>query len=175
MSYQKIFMPEDKPLIKPRFVAVEESWELVSNVFPEPGFRSYFLGHVVEKLADELRKNNIKNYYDRQRFAHLSTVPGLLSHISFAGAKAEPNVGRGIDGVHDQDAHRSGDPASDAELVIRQAKESQSQEGSEEAELGRSTLVCDRCDLVFKGAHVVVFNDAMIPSVLCPSCAAKTI
>jgi len=136
MSYQKIFMPEDKPLIKPRFVAVEESWELVSNVFPEPGFRSYFLGHVVEKLADELRKNNIKNYYDRQRFTHLATVPGLLSNISFAGTKAEPNVGRGVDGVHDQDAHSAGDPASNAELVIRQTKEGQGQEGSEETKSG---------------------------------------
>ena len=58
-----MFIPEDKPLIKPRFVAVEESWELLEHVFPEPGFRSYFLGHVVEKLAEELRKNQIKNYY----------------------------------------------------------------------------------------------------------------
>lgn len=136
MSYLKLFMPEDKPLIKPRFVAVEESWELVANAFPEPGFRSYFLGHVVEKLAQELRKNNIKNYHDRQRFAHLATVPGLLSHITFAGAAPESDVGRAADGIHDQDAHSAGDPASNAELAIRQTQESQSQEGSEETKSG---------------------------------------
>lgn len=179
MNYIDMFMPPGKPLVKPRFVAIEESWELLEHVFPEPGFRSYFLGHVVEKLAEELRKNQITNYYDRQRFAHLATIPGLLSNISFAGKETVGDDRRGTHRVHDQGQDGTGDAAGNAELVIRQTKEG---EGTGEAQVQARpvSVVMVKCDCCTQQVDIV--KAIKVPreegalntfNYLCPDCASK--
>lgn len=130
MSYIDMFIPANgKPLIKPRFVAIEESWELLEHVFPEPGFRSYFLGHVVEKLAEELRKNKITNYHDRQRNPNFASITRLMSNIAFTGEATQPDVRRGIDGVHNQDASSTGDTAGAPLFIVGQGQENQNPGG----------------------------------------------
>lgn len=179
MSYIQMFIPEDKPLIKPRFVAVEESWELLEHVFPEPGFRSYFLGHVVEKLAEELRKNQIKNYYDRQRFSHLASVPGLLSNISFARKETVGDDGRGTHGVHDQGAHSAGDTTSNEVVIIGQAKETKGGQDNEKAKSLGFTITHRLCDCCSKKLAPTDWVRVSAPETvagemwLCHDCAKK--
>lgn len=96
MSYIKLFIDDTKPLIRPRACVVEEDWEHVCRVFPETGFRSYFLGYVVSKLSKELKRHGIKSYTDRDRFPEFTTVTGLLSNIKFNWKTVESDGGRGV-------------------------------------------------------------------------------
>jgi len=121
MSYIDHFIDAKKPLCRPRAVAVEEDWELLCHVFPEPGFRSFFLGHIVSKLAKELKANGINDYFDRQSRPEFTTITGFLSGIKFVraaeavGSKDNPNERRGV-GVNGEEVQdRSGEPTNTEE------------------------------------------------------------
>lgn len=126
MNYIDYFMPRAnrEALIKPRFVAIEADWELLCNVFPEPGFRSYFLGHIVSKLATELKEHGITSYSQRAERPEFANLPRLLSHIRLTGEADSRHDGCGTGRTCNEDALRAGESASDALPTSGQAEES---------------------------------------------------
>jgi hypothetical protein len=102
MSYLQYFLDERKPLVKRQFVAVEDDWNLIQSVFPEPGFRSYLLGHVVSKIANELRKNGIQTYYDRQERSQFTSIARTLTGIQIGWFTDNRDVGRAAHGTYHQ-------------------------------------------------------------------------
>lgn len=122
MNYIDYFFDASRPLIKPRFVATEDEWEHICRVFPEPGFRSYFLGHIVAKLSKELKQNGINTYLDRNREQRFASLPEFLSNIQLTGKADSGYVGRGTDGTRDEAAHRAGGSAGNAGTTQREAQ-----------------------------------------------------
>lgn len=108
MNYIDHFINSHKPLIKPRYVAVEEDLVLVHKVFPEPGFRSYFCGHIISKLAQELRKNGITTYQDRESRPEFTSLTRFLSNIRLTGEEIDNNVRRGTGSTCEAGASSSG-------------------------------------------------------------------
>lgn len=73
----------DLPIVKRGFMVLEQDHELVRNVFPEPGFVTYYPGFCVSLLAKELRKYDITDPTQRTQYHHLAGVPGLVSSLGF--------------------------------------------------------------------------------------------
>lgn len=112
MSYLKYFMDENQPIVKRQFVTVEADWLFVQSVFPEPGFRSYVLGHVVSKLATALKENGIHSFHDRQQRPELTSITRVLSGIQIAWSPCDANDGTGADSSRHENAGSTGEPAS---------------------------------------------------------------
>lgn len=79
------FIDSKKPLVKIGVTVVEEDWDFLKLMFPEWGYRSYFLAFIVSQLAKELRQQNITNY--EQRFADPRTadIRRLMSNVRLIG------------------------------------------------------------------------------------------
>ena len=116
MGYITIFIDDSKPLCKPKIVAVEEDWELLCRVYPEPGFRSYFPGFIISTLAKQLRQNGIKSYFDRVARPEFAELANLLSNIQLvqAGTNGKTpvgNVGGGTGGTNQESPSSAREPA----------------------------------------------------------------
>ena len=131
MSYLAHFLDETQPLVKPKFVAVEEDWLLLCKVYPEVGFRSFFLGHIVSKLASELRKNGITTYFQRTTARpELATIAGLLSAVQFTRNESLGDDGRGAGSPREATAKCEGESPGTASTP---SGEDESGEGKSES------------------------------------------
>lgn len=114
MKYSDYFINTKKPLLRPRPVVVEEDFELVCSVFPEPGFRTFFYGHIISKLAADLRKHGITNYTERESRPDFPTFTGFLSNIVLIGDSLESDDGRGAGVPYKDGTSSSGKSADNA-------------------------------------------------------------
>lgn len=133
MNYIDYFMDSSKPLLRPRPVVVEEDYELVCDVFPEPGFRSYFFGYVISKLAQDLRTHGIRNFTDRESRPDFPSLTRFLSHIVIIGPETFRNDRRGAGGTYEGDTSGAGESASLALAALSEDEEGE--ESREEAGL----------------------------------------
>jgi len=131
VSYSQLFFDDTLPLLKPRFVCVESDWNFLCEVFPEPGFRSYFLGHIVSKLANELKEHGINSFHDREKRLELATITGLLSNIVLVRKESLANDGPGVGGACEEDAYSQGESADSTGVTKRETekREKDSTEG----------------------------------------------
>lgn len=136
MSYIEQFMPvtPQTQMIKPSIVVIEEDWKFISHIFPEPGFRSYFLGHIVSKLANELKSNGITDYYERSARPELADLPRLLSNVRLTRFEDHDNERRGVGSARGEDAQRTGTAAGAKESAGRQTEEGKDHQGGKDAQ-----------------------------------------
>lgn len=105
-EFSKLFFPDTEPVIKTTFTCSDKDYQLVKVVYPEYGFLQYFPGLFFHLLAQELRKREIKNAYDRLSYPELATVPGLLSDLNLAfDPSRRRHVGRATGSVRKEPAH----------------------------------------------------------------------
>lgn len=125
MSYIHLFLPdaERKATIKPRVVAIEDDWKFVKGIFPEIGFSSYFLGHIVSKLAKQLKENGITTYHQRSDRPELADISRFLSNIQLVGEAANSDDGRGTGSPRGNVKECKGATTSDAQPVSGQTEE----------------------------------------------------
>lgn len=114
MKYIDLFLDSRKPLLQPRITVVEEDWQFLERVFPEPGFRSYLGGFIVSKLATELKEHGITSFVDRERLHSTASLAGLLSGIHLVGRPADGNVRRGTGEMGDGVTLGKGESANHA-------------------------------------------------------------
>jgi len=148
MKYIDYFIDSSKPLIKPRFVAVEEDWNLVLRVFPEPGFRSYFLGYLISTFANELRKRNITGYETRLDHRDFADLRRFLSNVSFTGDQSGPDDRRGAGSFRDEHQSSSGESTDHENPSQREGKDSEEASGNSETEPKASGFVSYRKTLI---------------------------
>lgn len=123
MSYSKHFFDDTKPLHKPKIVCVEDDWEFLCDVFPEPGFRSYFCGHIISKLATELKQHGVNSYFERTGWPELTDLPRFLSNLTFIGQARQSDDGRRIGSPCYETPYGEGVPTGHAILAVRETKE----------------------------------------------------
>lgn len=128
MSYSKHFFNDKLPQAKPRIVCVEEDWEFLCSVFPEPGFRSYFCGHIISKLAKHLKDNGVHSYFERSGRPEFTDLPRFLSNIHFTntgktGQESESNDRRRVGGACEEVTFGAGESSNSEVLAIRETKE----------------------------------------------------
>jgi hypothetical protein len=133
MNYIDYFINSKKPLVRPRPVVVEEDYELVCNVFPEPGFRSYFFGYIISKLASDLRKNGITNYTDRESRPEFPAFTRLLSDIVLIREETFANERRRAGGAYEEGARSTRKPADTAESLASEVNKGKERKRGEEA------------------------------------------
>jgi hypothetical protein len=133
MNYIDYFINSKKPLVRPRPVVVEEDYELVCNVFPEPGFRSYFFGYIISKLASDLRKNGITNYTDRESRPEFPTFTRLLSDIVIIREETFANERRRVGGAYEEGARSTRKPADTPESLASEVNKGKERKRDEEA------------------------------------------
>ena len=124
-------MDENQPIVKRQFVAVEADWLFIQSVFPEPGFRSYVLGHVVSKLATALKENGIHSFHDRQQRPLFTSITGVLSGIHVTWGASDTNDGARTGGARDENACSEGKPTGPASPPDGEAEKGCGQSGPE--------------------------------------------
>lgn len=120
-SFIQLFIDHRKPLTKVSIKPVENDWLYLESVFPETGFRSYFLAAIVSKLANELRNRNITTYEDRLNHPELH-LSRLLSDIRLIGQASGGYVGTGTVGTRQLAAPGSGTAAGSSHPVKGQGE-----------------------------------------------------
>jgi hypothetical protein len=130
MSFSQAFFDDTKPLIKPKIVCVEEDWKLLCHVFPEPGFRSYFCGHIISKLAQQLKDHGVHDYFDRSGRPEFADLPRFLSNIQLVttgktGQTNQPDVGQRVGGAREEAPVSAGKPTDTQKSAVGETKESQ--------------------------------------------------
>jgi hypothetical protein len=125
------------PLVKPKFVCAESDWDFFTSTFPEPGVRSYFLGHLVQEIVTNLKLNNVRNVFSRSNFKPASDLPGYLSHIDDSLAKLHGNVGGGTASLGNENPCSLGESASVFSLASRKNEKA---EGHEKTKAGLESV-----------------------------------
>ena len=100
-EFSKLFFPDNKPVLKTTFTVNDEDYDLIRRCFPEHGFLQYAPGLFFKLLADELRKRNITNAYDRSEHPDFANVPRLVSHIDIAFTARRAHVRSGVGKLRD--------------------------------------------------------------------------
>ena len=133
MSYIDLFIDSKKPLISPRFKCVEDDWRELEMIFPEQGFRSYFIGYLVSKLRKELKENGINSYQDRLDSPRLSNITRFMSDIHFVGHEGLADDGRRVEPARGEAAQRAGDSGNHEDVANSGSQEGQGESRTEEA------------------------------------------
>jgi len=108
MKFISRFLNTRHRLYRRTFVVSDEDWGLLSTVFTESGFKSYFPGFAVRVLCDQLRKQNITNIHARFGHSTISTVPGLLSNLEAAWATCLADEREGAGRVNETTSRECG-------------------------------------------------------------------
>lgn len=124
MSYSGLFYDDTKAQAKPRIVCVEEDWDFICHVFPEPGFRSYFCGHIISKLASELKQHGVTDYFERSRRTELTDVPRFLSNIVLIREESDSDDRRRVGGTREEDTRREGESSDTKKPAVGKVEES---------------------------------------------------
>lgn len=119
MSYIDLFLDAKKPLATPRFRCVDSDWRELEMIFPEQGFRSYFLGYLVSKLRKELKEHGINSYQDRLESARLSNLSEFMSNIHFIRDASDADDGRGVKSTCKQTPSGTGDASHHEDSSVR--------------------------------------------------------
>lgn len=130
MSRAHLFINDRKPCIEVKGLVVEEDYKFLQSIYPEHGFRSYFIGYCISRLAKHLKENGIHSCDTRLSRSEFATITGLLSHIVFAtptGAH-EQDVRRGTRRESEEDASGTGDSGRHALLALGETEEGVRQE-----------------------------------------------
>ncbi len=134
MSLASHFINERKPCIETKGVVVEEDWQFLKSVYPDHGFRAYFIGHCISRLAAHLKSNGITTLDDRLTRSEFATASGLVSHIVFATPTGENEQDEryGTRRAREEDASGTGESGYHALTALRQAEEGvrQGEEGA---------------------------------------------
>lgn len=136
MSYIDLFLDTKRPLTTPRFRCDDEHWKQLEMIFPEPGFRSYFLGYLVTKLRNELEQHGINSYEDRLNHPQFANFAEFMSNIHFIGNARNADDGRGAGSTCDKAAFSTGDSGDHASLVGWRDKATETKGSAEEARPG---------------------------------------
>lgn len=112
------------------YTCLEKDYETIRRLFPEVGLISFLPGLIMHIIANECKRLELTNPYDRYQYPHLAGVPGLVASIGFIRNSDDRDVGRGTSGD-------LSDPESFARIVAKlqdfahaQNQASQSEEGS---------------------------------------------
>jgi hypothetical protein len=84
-DFVSIFIDPHKPIHQRTYKVNVADYDLVQQVFAEPGFLQYFPGAMFKILADHLKKEGINDFTKRRGIT--TNIQALLSHIRINGQK----------------------------------------------------------------------------------------
>lgn len=74
-------------LAKTTYIINEKDRTLITRVFPDLGFKTFFPGFAMRVIADGLREAQIKTLHDRIVSATFSNIPDLTARLEDAWRK----------------------------------------------------------------------------------------